>query len=61
MDKLIKREDFYQDLNLKYKQVHKMYEEERNRRIELEKLVAAYEKDLEDRMQREILERMDSG
>lgn len=30
-------------------------------RIEAEKLVAAYEKDLEDRMQKEIMERMDGG
>ena len=52
LDKLIQREEYYSDLQLKLRKLEIMFDEKQKRVIELEKLVAAYEKDLEDRMEK---------
>ena len=50
LDKLILREEQYRDTERDLRQCRKMYDEEHNKRKELEKLVEAYKKDLEKQM-----------
>ena len=47
LDKLILREESYRDLEFELRHAKKAYDEEHNKRKELEKLVEAYKKDLE--------------
>ena len=48
MDKLIKKEAFYEELAIQKAWYEKAHDKEKEQRIELEKLVEAYKKDLEE-------------
>ena len=50
LDKLIKKEAFYEELALQKAWYEKAHEKEKDQRIELEKLVEAYKKDLEEQL-----------
>ena len=50
LDKLIKKEAFYEELAIQKAWYEKAHDKEKEQRIELEKLVEAYKKDLEEQL-----------
>ena len=50
LDKLIKKEAFYEELAIQKAWLEKAHDKEKDQRIELEKLVEAYKKDLEEQL-----------